>query len=197
MARRREEAEQTKRLITDKAMELFAQKGYAATSMEEIRTSTGMSKGSIYYHFKSKEVLFLHLLHVNMQNWIDKWELLSRDAPTATEKLYALADHFASDFQNPLIKAAEEFIGSRAANPEVMEELMKLTLTPLPVVKSIIDEGLEKGDLLVDNADDLTLIFYALMGGLGITQDTMDFESIRALYRKAIHIFLRGAAVKL
>jgi AcrR family transcriptional regulator len=50
----RAEAENTKKLIAEKAREVFSQKGYFLASMEMIRVHSGMSKGSIYYHFKSK-----------------------------------------------------------------------------------------------------------------------------------------------
>lgn len=44
-------------LILRTAMQLFASKGTAATSMQEIADACGVSKGSLYLHFKSKEEL--------------------------------------------------------------------------------------------------------------------------------------------
>lgn len=44
-------------LILRTAMQLFAAKGTAATSMQEIADACGVSKGSLYLHFKSKEEL--------------------------------------------------------------------------------------------------------------------------------------------
>ncbi len=46
-----------KEVIVDTAKSLFSQKGYDATSMEEIATQAGVPKSLIYYHFKSKEDL--------------------------------------------------------------------------------------------------------------------------------------------
>jgi len=50
-----EETERTRRQILQGARDLFIRRGYNATSMEDIRKHTGVSKGSIYYHFKSKQ----------------------------------------------------------------------------------------------------------------------------------------------
>jgi len=41
----------TKRRIFECAMKLFAEKGYDATSVEEITAVTGIAKGTLYYHF--------------------------------------------------------------------------------------------------------------------------------------------------
>ena len=41
----------TKRKIFETSMKLFAQKGYDATSIEEITATVGVAKGTLYYHF--------------------------------------------------------------------------------------------------------------------------------------------------
>jgi AcrR family transcriptional regulator len=44
------------------AAEVFAERGYDRTSLQEIATRTGILKGSIYYYIKTKEDLLAHLL---------------------------------------------------------------------------------------------------------------------------------------
>jgi len=44
--------------ITDAAMAAFAEKGYAATRVEEVAKRAGVSKGLLYLYFKTKEELF-------------------------------------------------------------------------------------------------------------------------------------------
>ncbi|NUK30818.1 TetR/AcrR family transcriptional regulator [Parageobacillus sp. VR-IP] len=48
--------------IIQAAMKLFAQKGYYATSMQEIAEQSGIAKGSIYNYFKSKEEIAVSIL---------------------------------------------------------------------------------------------------------------------------------------
>ncbi len=52
----------TKRKIFETSMKLFAQKGYDATSIEEITATVGVAKGTLYYHFSSKEEIFNFLV---------------------------------------------------------------------------------------------------------------------------------------
>lgn len=49
--------------IIEESLKLFAQKGFAATSIQEIATACDISKGAFYLHFKSKEALLLAVLH--------------------------------------------------------------------------------------------------------------------------------------
>lgn len=44
--------------ITEAAMQAFAEKGYAATRVEEVARRAGVSKGLLYLYFKTKEDLF-------------------------------------------------------------------------------------------------------------------------------------------
>ncbi len=48
----------TKQEILKEALKLFAQKGYARTSLEEIAKNVGITKPAIYYHFKNKKHLY-------------------------------------------------------------------------------------------------------------------------------------------
>ncbi|MEH6888908.1 TetR/AcrR family transcriptional regulator [Bacillus sp. JJ864] len=50
------------RLIIETAIKLFAMKGVNATSVQEIATECGISKGAFYLHFKSKDALVLATL---------------------------------------------------------------------------------------------------------------------------------------
>ena len=53
----------TKRKIFETSMKLFAEKGYDATSIEDITATVGVAKGTLYYHFSSKEEIFNFTYH--------------------------------------------------------------------------------------------------------------------------------------
>ncbi len=52
----------TKKIILNTAENIFAKDGYHKTSMDKIAEKSGTSKGSIYFHFPSKENLFCSLI---------------------------------------------------------------------------------------------------------------------------------------
>ncbi|HEX4870977.1 MAG TPA: helix-turn-helix domain-containing protein [Nevskiaceae bacterium] len=49
----------TLQILRDQAFELFGRNGYEGVSIGDIATATGLSKGALYWHFSSKEALFL------------------------------------------------------------------------------------------------------------------------------------------
>ena len=51
----------TRRRILDASLELFAEKGFEATTVADVRERSGASTGSIYHHFTSREQLGLAL----------------------------------------------------------------------------------------------------------------------------------------
>ncbi|MEH7335741.1 helix-turn-helix domain-containing protein [Neobacillus drentensis] len=50
------------KIIIEAGMKLFASKGFSSTSIQEIATESGISKGAFYLHFKSKDELLLAIL---------------------------------------------------------------------------------------------------------------------------------------
>ena len=64
----------TKRKIFETSMKLFSEKGYDATSIEDITATVGVAKGTLYYHFTSKEEIFDFLIEEGiklLQNSVD------------------------------------------------------------------------------------------------------------------------------
>ena len=48
--------------VLDAALEVFTQHGYGDTAIDEIARASDTSKGGLYFHFPSKQALFLALL---------------------------------------------------------------------------------------------------------------------------------------
>lgn len=57
----------TRQQIFDAAIALFAERGFSTTSVDDIAERAGIAKGSIYYHFGSKDQLFREMLDEGMR----------------------------------------------------------------------------------------------------------------------------------
>jgi AcrR family transcriptional regulator len=82
----------TKRMIVEASMNLFARRGYHGTSISQIAEATGLTKGALYWYFKDKEALFLSVLDSIRETW-QKSVLARVEASQGTiEKLEQLFD---------------------------------------------------------------------------------------------------------
>jgi len=61
-------ADNRERELLDAAAALFAQRGYAATSMRDIALAVRMLPGSVYYHFASKEELLVAVYQAGVED---------------------------------------------------------------------------------------------------------------------------------
>lgn len=80
----------TKRKIFETSMSLFASKGYDATSIEEITSIVGVAKGTLYYHFSSKEEIFTFLIEEGMKLLQNSMTIKVENCHTLKEKLRAI-----------------------------------------------------------------------------------------------------------
>jgi len=70
--RRRISAEERRELILDSALEVFAQRGYHGSSIDEIAQTAGVSKALIYEHFPSKLDLHISLLEKHIEEIFER-----------------------------------------------------------------------------------------------------------------------------
>ncbi|OZB96651.1 TetR/AcrR family transcriptional regulator [Paenibacillus sp. XY044] len=189
------QSEQTKRKIAEAARALFVQKGYKATSIEDIVAATGSSKGNIYYHFKSKEGLFLHLLEEWDREWELNWEQNEHLYKTTTEKLYAVAEQLAADDLNhPLTKAADEFFHNEEKTSEVESRMAEMKVKHLAFNQNLLQEGIDRGEFMPGDAERLAVVLEAIFFGANQLSRRLNPEKTTLLYRDAVTVFLNGVA---
>jgi len=191
-----EKARRKRDLILDKAKELFIQRGYAATSMDELVKYTGASKGSIYYHFESKEDLFIKLLAKQNQDWMESWNEKKARFVNFEEKLYGIAEHMVDDFQNPLTKIAEEFYINQPENKSLVSEMLAIVQGPRRLYREILTEGAQEGRIPAEDVDEISVVFGSLLDGMSVSYFERSQEELRELYHRGVTYFLHGVLMR-
>ncbi|MDQ1914236.1 TetR family transcriptional regulator C-terminal domain-containing protein [Paenibacillus sp. GD4] len=195
MNKKKQQTEQTKKKIADAAKALFAQKGYKATSIEDIVKAAGCSAGNIYYHFKNKEGLFLYLLEDWNREWDERWLAKEKLYSTTIEKLYGMADFLAFDqLSHPLTKAADEFFNNSEKAPEVEERINEMVKGYIDFNRNLLQRGIDNDEFAITNVNGLAIILDGLMLGLNQHCRRMEREEALAAYRLAMDVFLHGIA---
>jgi AcrR family transcriptional regulator len=75
---RQERSEETRRLLLEAARTVFLRQGFNDTSLDQVATEAGFTKGAVYSQFASKADLFLTLLEVRVEQRVAEIEALSR-----------------------------------------------------------------------------------------------------------------------
>lgn len=65
--------ESTRAKLLDAALEVFAERGFHAASVDQVARAAGVSTGALYKHFDSKAALFLGVLHEAIPRWVDSY----------------------------------------------------------------------------------------------------------------------------
>ncbi|WP_040949860.1 TetR/AcrR family transcriptional regulator [Gorillibacterium massiliense] len=192
----RSDGEETKNRIVLRATQLFVQKGYGAVTMNEVCDKAQVSKGSLYHHFPSKEELFLHVLEADTDHWLRQWEEIHTGCASTEERIYALAEHYANDIQNPLIREVETFAKGREITEGVTRRLEQIYREGSEACRELVREALDSGYFKEGEVEDYVLIISGMLEGLGKICEWSglgdNISKVKAYYRKAVACFLDG-----
>ena len=146
--RRRAEARPDE--VLDAALDLFMEKGFAATRVEDIARRAGLSKGSVYLYFDSKEAVFEGLVRRaivpiadNATDMASHMEGNPRLAISAMMNLLAMkvSDPKVSAIPRLIMREAMQFPGlAQMYRREVLERAM-------PILTALIKKGIAGGYL--------------------------------------------------
>ena len=137
----------TKRKIFETSMKLFAEKGYDATSIEEITATVGVAKGTLYYHFSSKEEIFNFLIEEGIK-------LLQNSIDIKTEKLENYIDKIkaivlieikiVNKYEDFITILLSQFYGKEARNKMCQKHVFEY----IGKIEKIVEEGMKKGEII-------------------------------------------------
>jgi AcrR family transcriptional regulator len=77
--------------VLDAAAAAFLERGYAATSIDDVADRLGCTKGRVYHHFHTKGGLFLGVYQRAFRAAIDAVQPIMRSRSSAAERLYQMA----------------------------------------------------------------------------------------------------------
>jgi AcrR family transcriptional regulator len=145
--RQRQEREQ---LILQAADDLLLEKGYHDTSIDDIAARVGISKGTVYLHFASKDDLVFALLERGMRQLQDTLDDILSSPGTPKEKLSAVMRHM---YAGMLSQQRVQLVEALFRNPELHRRLMerremfsKIWGDPGKRIAALLEEGKAAGE---------------------------------------------------
>lgn len=156
--------------VLERAMDAFWSKGYEACSTEDLCSSTGLGRGSLYNTFGSKHELYEQTLHHYHEHWIGvQTAILERPIP-AKERLRELLDWAVErDFEETskgcmLINATME----RGRTDSMVGTVSSRHVTRLEsALYHVMEQGIQSGEITSDrSALELARTFLSSFYGL-------------------------------
>ncbi|MEV7591475.1 TetR/AcrR family transcriptional regulator [Streptomyces sp. NPDC089922] len=187
----------TRQKLYEAAVTLIAEKGFSATTVDEIAERAGVAKGTVYYNFASKNELFEELLRHGVG-------LLTASLRTAAEETEARGGSRVEALDG-MIRAGLVFIDRYPAftqlyvaelwrtNRTWQSTLMVVRQEAVAVVENVLREGVERGELSAEI--DVQLTAAALVGMVLVAAlDWQSFQRERSLddVHSALSLLLRG-----
>ncbi len=131
------------------ALDLFVEKGYAATRVEEVARRAGVSKGTLFLYFASKEDLFKAVVRENISGRFPQWSSQLDNYPGSTAELL----HFAmktwwAHVGDTKASGIPKLIMSEASNfPELAVFYQQEVIEPGNLlIRRILQRGIQRGE---------------------------------------------------
>ena len=165
--RKRLTAEARRSAILDAALEVFAKRGYYASSIDDIARTAGISKALIYEHFNSKQALHADLIDVHASELFrrigDAVEAV--DVMSGAERLEAGLDAYFAFVEEH--RDAWRILTRQALDPESAEALDRITVQVTAVVAALMaqDPGAQIGDESPEERDRRLELFAQMLVG--------------------------------
>jgi AcrR family transcriptional regulator len=190
--RRRED---TRQKLYEAAVDLIAERGYSATTVDDIALRAGVAKGTVYYNFPSKPALFEELLRHGVGLLTEQFKEAVRGlAPR--EAVAALIRTELAYIQK--YRAFAQLLLSEMwrTNREWQQTLRLLREEAIEVIAGVLRAGVESGDFPAEL--DVRLASSALFGvGLVVAVDWLVFQPERPIgeVEEALRAIVRRVAV--
>jgi len=184
--------------LLEVATELFARKGYAASTTREIVAAAKVTKPVLYYYFRSKEGIYLEL----MQRAFKRFEGVIETSVIASKSTEERLLHLCDQVLGLILEKIDVvrlmysiYYGPPQGAPffdfdEVHRRLFEAVL-------HLVNEGIRKNELQKQNAEDMT---WAILGALHVAMENELSHPERDLgeegLKRILHLIFRGISIK-
>lgn len=186
----------TKRKIFETSMKLFAEKGYEATSIEEITATVGVAKGTLYYHFSSKEEIFNFLVEEGiklLQNSIDIKTAKRNNYIDKIKAIVLIQIKIVSKYEDIITILLSQFWGNENRNKKCQNQVFEY----IDKIEKIVQEGIRKEEIKKGDPRIIASEIYGLICSTLIYKKRENTEiDVMKLYHEYENTVINGLRIK-
>jgi len=135
--------------LLDAALDLFVEKGFSAARVDEVAARAGVSKGTLFLYFESKEDLFKAVVRENIANQFPTWqeEFVAFQGSSADMLRYALLSWW-ERIGKTRASGITKLVMSEAQNfPEIAQFYQEEVIKPgNAMIRRILERGVSSGE---------------------------------------------------
>lgn len=185
------------------ALDVFSERGFAAARIDDIAARAGVSKGTVFLYYETKQALFRAVVEAAVLPRLDAGEaLLTQDGRGPAELLRALLEECWSVLGEPRIAGIPKLVMAEAGNfPEIAAWYHeRVVLRSRAIFAEIFARGVASGEFLAGDPVALCHLALAPLFYVSVWRDSLaacdegrlDFESF---VRTHLDVFMRGILV--
>lgn len=177
--------------ILEAAARLFSEKGFRETPMAEISKATGAAEGTIFYHFKNKEELFVAILEDFKNNIIQEFKRYENQAEFKSgmemiEGVVSFYFHLAAAMEDRfLLLHRHDLYELAQVNPTCRRHLEEIFTYFLDIIEQSISRGQKDGSIRKTDTRKMAWIIFSMVDGL-VRFNTFRLYEAGALYNELI-----------
>jgi len=146
--RRRKDARPNE--IVEAALDAFAEKGFAATRLEDVAKRAGVSKGTLYLYFRDKEALFKAVIQLSLVPNIALAEAHLAESQGSTVEMFRnVVGNFVATVVDSKVGVIPKLVIGEAHNfPDIAKFYVDEVVTRgLRIVATILQRGIDRGEI--------------------------------------------------
>jgi AcrR family transcriptional regulator len=167
MSPRPDVSDERKTQIINAAEGVFTEKGFDQARMDDIAEETGLSKGTLYLYFKSKDELIIAILDRMFQREFKQFDNLNLTEMSASDAIWKITDLLAKDMVSlqRLIPIVYQFLALAFRNKHVQQALKRYINQYVDVLVPIIQRGIDSGEFRPGDAREVAIAMGAVIEG--------------------------------
>ena len=153
--------------ILEAAEEVFAEKGVHAARMDDIAEKSGLSKGTLYWYFKSKDDILIAIFEQMFKQEFDELEKIAQIESSVTDRLFTITERTIIDVQRMLrlMPLAYEFISLAFRRKFVQDAFKHYINRYMEILIPILQQGIEAGEFRDTDPLEIAIAIGAVIEG--------------------------------
>lgn len=160
-------SEERKDQIMNAAEEVFSKKGFSDARMDDIAEETGLSKGTLYLYYKSKEELIIAFLDRIFQREFKTLETMNLSQISATDAIWVFIEAVIKDIKIMLrlMPIAYEFLALAFRNKYVQGAIKNYFNRYMDILTPIVQKGVDSGEFRQVDPQEVAIAAGAILEG--------------------------------